>query len=228
MGLSHLKTLMPQRLIMCTVLEPFRKLDLVSSRRIPSKDRFMEIYWNRQKASLWQEAMGNTQTGRHAHRNRGKRPGWPVGICLCLLFTFVPGFHFLWVYHVKYVLLQGSRGEVCYTNRRPLYPGATISWKSRRKRGAARERCALQLHRSLLQFFLCSRNAGMMDAPILTFVFYTWGKELSCTVTVFIATSNKALWMAVLVCWSTTLVQTEISWQLVNRLHTDTPPRDEL
>lgn len=28
----------------------------------------MEIYWKRQKASLWQEAMGNTQTGMHAHR----------------------------------------------------------------------------------------------------------------------------------------------------------------
>lgn len=48
---------------MRTVLEPFRKLDSVSS----SKDRFMEIYWNRQKASLWQETMGNTQTGVHAH-----------------------------------------------------------------------------------------------------------------------------------------------------------------
>lgn len=27
----------------------------------------MEIYWNRQKASLWQEAMSNTQTGTNAH-----------------------------------------------------------------------------------------------------------------------------------------------------------------
>lgn len=50
---------------MCRALEPFRKLD--SSSWIPSKDRFMEIYWNRQKASLWQEAMGNTETGSKAH-----------------------------------------------------------------------------------------------------------------------------------------------------------------
>lgn len=137
MGLSHLKTLMPQRPLMCTVLEPFRKLDLVWSRWIPSKDRFMEIYWKRQKASLWQEAMGNTQTGRQAHRNRGNRPGWPVGICLCLLFTFVPGFHFSWIHHVL-----GSRGQVRYTNRRPLCLGATISWNCWRLRGAAQERCA--------------------------------------------------------------------------------------
>lgn len=69
MVLSHFKTLMPQRLTMCTVLEPFRKLDSVSSPPIPPKDRFMVIYWNRQKASLWQEAVGNTQTGTPAHRN---------------------------------------------------------------------------------------------------------------------------------------------------------------
>lgn len=121
MGLLHLKTFMPQRLIMCTVLEPFTKLDSVSSWWIPSKDRLMEIHWNGQKASLWQEAMGNTETGTQAHRNRGCHPGWPVGICLCLLFALVSGFHFSLVYHVKDVLLQGSRGQVCYTNRRPLY-----------------------------------------------------------------------------------------------------------
>lgn len=57
----------------CAVLEPFRNLD--SSRRIPSKDRSRGIYWNRQKASLWQEAMGTTQTGTHAHRNCGNYPG---------------------------------------------------------------------------------------------------------------------------------------------------------
>lgn len=61
----------------------------------------MEIYWNRQKASLWQEAVGNTQAGTHAHGNCGNRPGGPVGICLCLLFAFFPGLHFSWVYRVK-------------------------------------------------------------------------------------------------------------------------------
>lgn len=84
-----------------------KKVDLVSSQWIPAKDRIMEIYWNRQKGSLWQEAMGNTQTGRHALRNCGNRPIWLVGICLCLLFAFVPDFHFSWVYHVKDVLLKG-------------------------------------------------------------------------------------------------------------------------
>lgn len=66
----------------------------------------MEIYWNGQKASLWQEAMGNTETGTHADTETVETvPGWPVGICLCLLFAFVPGLYFSWVYHEKDVLL---------------------------------------------------------------------------------------------------------------------------
>lgn len=104
MGLSHLKCLWDSQ---CAVLEPFRKLD--SSWWIPSKDRFMRIYWNRQKASLWQEAMGNTRTGMHAHGNRGSHPGSPVGICLCLLFAFVPGFHFSWFYHARDVFSGSGR-----------------------------------------------------------------------------------------------------------------------
>lgn len=45
-----------------TALERFRKLEL--SRRLPTKDRFMEICWSRQKGSGWQEAVGNIQAGR--------------------------------------------------------------------------------------------------------------------------------------------------------------------
>lgn len=57
-----------------------------------SKDRFMEILWNRLKAWLWQEAMANTQTGMNADGDNGSCPGRPVGICLCLLqFALVPG-----------------------------------------------------------------------------------------------------------------------------------------
>ena len=110
--------------------------------------------------------MGNTQTGTQAHRNRGYHPGLPVGICLCLLFALVSGFCFSWVYHVKDVLLQGSRGQVCYTNRRPLYLEATISWNSWRRRGEGLERNVLSNFFSLFPFlpldtvFLCSWNAG--------------------------------------------------------------------
>lgn len=115
MGLSHLKTLIPQRPIMCTVLEPFTKLDPVSSWWIPSKDRLVEIYWNRQKASLWQEAMGNTQTGMQTETVET--------ILVCLLFALVPGFHFSWVYHVKDALLQGPGGQAAAQTEGFFIPG---------------------------------------------------------------------------------------------------------
>lgn len=42
---------------------------------------------------------GKRQWGTHTltcmHTNRENLPGWPVGICLCLLFAFVPSFSLL-------------------------------------------------------------------------------------------------------------------------------------
>lgn len=155
---------------MCTVLEPFRKPD--SSPWILSKDRFMEIYWNRQKASLWQEAMGNTHTGVHAHRNRGNLPGWPVGICLCLLFAFVPTFHFY----------LGCSCEACVpgvrsaTQTEGLFILEVQSANLLEKEEAGQERNVLgnfvpsQLFSPLLQFFFCSRSAVKTDVPIFSTV----------------------------------------------------------
>ena len=123
-----------KRLIMFTILESFRKQD--PSCWMPSKDRFTEMHWNRQKASLWQEEVGNTQTGRDA-QTKTVEPilFWPVGMCLRQLFTLVPGFLFSWVYRVKDEVLQGSRGQVCCTNIRRLYPEVAIKSSSWRKRG---------------------------------------------------------------------------------------------
>lgn len=101
------------------VLEPFRK------QRIPSKDRSCGIWFNGQKAFLWQDAVGNAQTGTDAHGNSGNRPGWPLGICLSPLFTSLPDFYSTRLHHVR-VTLQGSGQS--HTNRRHLHPEATISW----------------------------------------------------------------------------------------------------
>lgn len=82
------------------VLEPFRK------RRIPSKDRSSGIWFNRHKAFLWQDAAGKAQTGIGAHRSRGNHPGWPLGICLSPLLTFLPDFYSTWLHRAR-VTLQG-------------------------------------------------------------------------------------------------------------------------
>lgn len=136
----------------CAVLEPFRNLD--SSRRIPSKDRSRRIYWNRQKASLWQEAMGTTRTGRHAHRNGGNYPGSPVGICLCLLFAIFPGYHFSWFLSCKECVAGvgsvAQRAPLSWGYNQLKLPETEAGWRrgeGRWERGGNRteEKCVRQI-----------------------------------------------------------------------------------
>lgn len=162
----------------CAVLEPFRNLD--SSRRIPSKDRSRRIYWNRQKASLWQEAMGTTRTGTHAHRNGGNYPGSPVGICLCLLFAIFPGYHFSWFLSCKECVAGvgsvAQRAPLSWGYNQLKLPETEAGWRSGEGRwergvtGQKRNVCGKFAPQSLfslsVQFSLCSRNAGKMDAPL--------------------------------------------------------------
>lgn len=96
-GLSHLEFLR----VTTWSLEPFRK------QRIPSKDRSCKIWFNGQKAFLWQDTAGNAQTGTDAHGNSGNGPAWPLGICLSPLFTSLPEFYSTRLHHVR-VTPQGS------------------------------------------------------------------------------------------------------------------------
>lgn len=140
----------------------------------------MRIYWNRQKASLWQEAMGNTQTGMHAHRNCGNHPGQPVGICLYLLFAFVPGFHFSWFYHARDVF-QGS-GRL-HKQKASLPWGYNQLKLLEKEGGRTREQCAQQFC-ALVAFlspcynFLCVLE--MLERWMLQFypLFFTFGEEM--------------------------------------------------
>ena len=91
--------------------------------RIPSKDRFRRIYWNRQKASLWQEQAGNTRTGTRAHRSRGDGPGSPTGICLCLLFAAVAPKRHLPQFSHAGRMCSGVRWATQTDGPPPLVPG---------------------------------------------------------------------------------------------------------
>lgn len=81
------------------------------------------------------------QTGMHAHRNRGNHPGQPVGICLCLLFVFVPNFHFSWFYHARDVF----QGSVRLHKQKASLPWGCNQLKLLEKEGSRTgEKCAQQ------------------------------------------------------------------------------------
>lgn len=167
MGPSHLKTLIiPERLIMCTVLEPFKKLDSFLLQWIPSKDRFMKYTGMDKRLSFWQEPKGNTQTGMHAHTETVETilvGQWEYVSAYYSLWFLVSTFlHSLWFLVSTFVEFIMRRMcccrvlEVRYTNRRPLYLGATISWNSWRERGRTGEKCAKQFCALFFHLFLAT------------------------------------------------------------------------
>lgn len=117
------------------VLEPFRK------QRIPSKDRSCGIWFNGQKAFLWQDAVSDAQTGTDAHGNSGIHPGWPLGICLSPLFTSLPDFYSTRLHHVR-VTLQGSgqphkqKASSSWSNNQLNPPPRNKGGRDRREMGA--------------------------------------------------------------------------------------------
>lgn len=167
---------------MCRVLEPFRKLDAVSSRWNPSKDRFMKIYWKRQKASLWQEAVGNTQTGTQAQRNRGH---CPVG-----QWEYVSAYYSLWFQvstflgFIMWRMCCCRVGEVrSATHIEGLFISRLQSAQTPEEREGEDKRYVLSnfVPASLLSLSVdtacfCFRNAGRMDTPISSTGLHIRGK----------------------------------------------------
>lgn len=87
--------------------------------------------------------MGNTQTGTHAHTET-------VETVLLGQWEYVSAYYSLWFSVSTFLGFIMWRMCSCrvlgvrYTNRRPCYLGATISWNSWKKRGRKREKCAEQ------------------------------------------------------------------------------------
>lgn len=180
---------MPQRLIMCTVLEPFTKQDSVSS-WIPSKDRIVEIYWKIQKAPLWQEAVGNTRTGMHAHKET-------VETVLVGQWEYVSAYYLLWFQlstFLGFIMWKMHRCRLLEVRSATQTEGFFISGlqsaesSGEKGRGGQRKICWAILFPILLSFpalcfFFCCAIAEKIDGPILSLFFTLRGKcfwQVSC------------------------------------------------
>lgn len=166
---------------MCTILEPFRKPD--SSNWMPSKDRLSEIYWNRQKASLWQEAMGNTQTGMKAHTET-------VETILVGQWECVSAYYLLWFQVFTFLGFIMWRMCCCRvsevrsaTQTEGLFilrlesaktPGEKEGEDSREMCWAILQfrMCPILFFSPWLQIFWCPRTAEKMNASILSTVLF--------------------------------------------------------
>lgn len=143
--------------------------------------------------------MGNTQTGTHAHTET-------VETVLLGQWEYVSAYYSLWFSVSTFLGFIMWRMCSCrvlgvrYTNRRPCYLGATISWNSWKKRGRKREKCAEQFCALFSSFpgHSCSCVLKMLERWTLQFYphfILHLGRKLSIFVTVFLA-ALLALWTA--------------------------------
>lgn len=106
-----------------------------------------------------------------------------MGICLCLLFAIFPGYHFSWFLSCEGCVL-GVRSD---TRRAPLSRG--YNQLKLPEMGGEREKCVQRICSPIsflslsVQFSLCSRNAGKMDASIRPLFFTCAERKSQCFVT---------------------------------------------